>query len=47
MEIVLDGVSVHTQESLWQRDWNLELGWEFSGWDLSHFAKFGILMGIL
>ena len=24
-----------------------ELGWEFSGWDLSHFAKFGILMGIL
>ena len=24
-----------------------ELGWEFSGWDLSHFAKFGIFMGIL
>ena len=24
-----------------------ELGWEFPGWDLSHFAKFGILMGIL
>ena len=20
-----------------------ELGWEFPGWDLSHFAKFGIL----
>ena len=24
-----------------------ELGWEFSGWDLSHFAKIGIFMGIL
>ena len=24
-----------------------ELGWEFRGWDLSHFAKFGICMGIL
>ena len=24
-----------------------ELGWEFSGWDLSPFAKFGIFMGIL
>ena len=24
-----------------------ELGWEFPGWDLSNFAKFGILMGIL
>ena len=24
-----------------------ELGWEFRGWDLSHFAKFGIFMGIL
>ena len=24
-----------------------ELGWEFPGWDLSHFAKFGILVGIL
>ena len=24
-----------------------ELGWEFPGWDLSHFAKFGILGGIL
>ena len=24
-----------------------ELGWEISGWDLSHFAKFGIFMGIL
>ena len=24
-----------------------ELSWEFSGWDLSHFAKFGIFMGIL
>ena len=24
-----------------------ELGWEFLGWDLSHFAKFGIFMGIL
>ena len=23
-----------------------ELGWEFRGWDLSHFAKFGIFMGI-
>ena len=23
------------------------LGWEFRGWDLSHFAKFGIFMGIL
>ena len=23
-----------------------ELGWEFPGWDLSHFAKFGIFMGI-
>ena len=21
-----------------------ELGWEFPGWDLSHFAKFGIFM---
>ena len=26
---------------------NRELGWEFPGWDLSHFAKFGIFMGIL
>ena len=24
-----------------------ELGWEFPGWDLSHFAKFGIFMGLL
>ena len=24
-----------------------ELGWEFPGWGLSHFAKFGILMGIV
>ena len=24
-----------------------ELGWEFPGWDLSHFAKFGTFMGIL
>ena len=24
-----------------------ELGWEFPGWDLSHFAKFGIFKGIL
>ena len=24
-----------------------ELGWEFPGWDLSHFTKFGIFMGIL
>ena len=24
-----------------------ELGWELPGWDLSHFAKFGIFMGIL
>ena len=24
-----------------------ELCWEFPGWDLSHFAKFGIFMGIL
>ena len=24
-----------------------ELSWEFPGWDLSHFAKFGIFMGIL
>ena len=24
-----------------------ELGWKFSGWDLSHFAKFGIFMGAL
>ena len=24
-----------------------ELGWEFPGWDLSHFAKFGIFTGIL
>ena len=24
-----------------------EVGWEFPGWDLSHFAKFGIFMGIL
>ena len=23
-----------------------ELGWEFPGWDLSHFAKFGIFVGI-
>ena len=24
-----------------------EFSWEFPGWDLSHFAKFGIFMGIL
>ena len=24
-----------------------KLGWELPGWDLPHFAKFGILMGIL
>ena len=24
-----------------------ELDWEFPGWDLSHFAKYGIFMGIL
>ena len=24
-----------------------ELSWEFLGWDLSHFAKLGIFMGIL
>ena len=24
-----------------------KLGWEFPRWDLSHFAKFGICMGIL
>ena len=24
-----------------------ELSWEFPGWDLSHFAKFGIFRGIL
>ena len=24
-----------------------ELGWEFPGWDLSLFAKFGIFIGIL
>ena len=24
-----------------------ERGWEFPGWDLSHFVKFGIFMGIL
>ena len=24
-----------------------ELGWEFPGWELSYFAKFGIFMGIL
>ena len=24
-----------------------ELSWEFPGWDLSHFVKFGIFMGIL
>ena len=24
-----------------------ELGLEFPGWDLSHFAKYGICMGIL
>ena len=24
-----------------------ELSWEFPGWDLSHFAKFGIFMRIL
>ena len=24
-----------------------ELGWEFPSWDLSHFVKFGIFMGIL
>ena len=23
-----------------------KLGWEFPGWDLSHFAKMGIFMGI-
>ena len=23
-----------------------ELGWEFPGWDLSHFVKFGIFVGI-
>ena len=25
---------------------NRELGWEFPGWDLSDFAKFGIFLGI-
>ena len=25
----------------------MELGWEFPGWDLSHFAEFGIFVGIL
>ena len=25
----------------------LELSWEFPGWDLSHFAKFWVFMGIL
>ena len=29
------------QVSIW------ELSWEFPGWDLSHFAKFGIFMSIL
>ena len=24
-----------------------ELGWEFPDWDLSHFTKFGIFVGIL
>ena len=24
-----------------------ERGWEFPGWNLSHFAKFGILKGIV
>ena len=24
-----------------------ELSWEFPGWDLSHFAKFAIFIGIL
>ena len=24
-----------------------ELGWEFPDWDLSHFAKFAIFVGIL
>ena len=24
-----------------------ELGWEFPDWDLSHFTKFGIFLGIL
>ena len=24
-----------------------EPGWEFPGWDLSHFDKFGIFVGIL
>ena len=24
-----------------------DLGWEFRGWDLSHFAKFGLFVGIL
>ena len=24
-----------------------ELSWEFPGWDLSYFAKFGIFMGTL
>ena len=24
-----------------------ELDWEFPDWDLSHFAKFGIFVGIL
>ena len=24
-----------------------ELGWEFPGWDLCHFAKFGVFVGIL
>ena len=28
------------QDPIW------ELCWEFAGWDLSHFAKFGIFMGI-
>ena len=26
---------------------NRELGWEFPDWDLSHFGKFGIFVGIL
>ena len=25
----------------------VQLSWEFPAWDLSHFAKFGIFMGIL
>ena len=48
--LVLPGLLVYILKTSPFRDKNLtqmELGWDFPGWDLSHFAKFGIFMGIL